>query len=161
MEKKPKAQGTLVTGQSQELQASDSLRLSTEKRQRGSPHKGRFVNAMRNTVAGVGGPRLGGTRGPRSELSTPRSPDSHSDESSVHTVRSFTSDTEAIKLTLVKEEDPSESAARLKYYAQLGLGFDGRPTGALHATVHDFRCHSKLFDMRLSLATMKAQPAEW
>lgn len=130
MERKTKGQSVMAVGQSQELLAGDSLRLSLDRRRRGSPHKG-IVKAVRNTI--------GGGRGTHSEISTPRSRDSQSEGSSVHTVRSFTSDTDAIKLSTLKEEDPGENAARAKYYAQMGLTLDGGLPGALHVVAADER----------------------
>ena len=120
-ERRSRPKSAMAAGtQTQELLPGRSLRLSLDRRR--PPHKGN-VKGVRHTV--------GGGRGPCSETSTDGG--SHSEGSSVHTARSFTSDTEAIKLSTLKEEDPQDSTARAKYYVQMGLAPDGGPAGACHA----------------------------
>jgi hypothetical protein len=73
---------------------------------RDSPRR-MFVTALRRTVMSV---PPAGTHSTRSSQTGPRS-----EPGSIHSVRSFTSDAEAVPLIKVPMEDPAEDAAREAY----------------------------------------------
>jgi hypothetical protein len=115
----------LATVHSHELQGADSQGQTRKRRGFATP---RFMSALRTTFAAG--------RGTRELLHTPRS-ESPSVSPIPQSVCSFTSDTDAVKLMLVKEEDPFEETARAKYLhpSHLGATYDGRLPAAHTALV--------------------------